>query len=119
MLGPLKRQALDNPACDAATVPALGSGVYSSTARKSTGARLRWWCKRAARRGREPFPITVELLTLAGALLKAGRYRSAQQYLYTMKKEHVTRGHLWGSALDIALKDIRRSCERGLGGPWT
>ena len=55
-------------------------------------------------------------LTLAGALLKAGRYRPAQQYLHTIKEEHVSRGYAWDSALDTAVKDKKRSCERGLGG---
>ena len=116
-LGPRSRVNADDPGLDGTALKELKGGFYSATARKSTAARLEWWSKRAARRGREPFPIDLEALTLAGALLKAGRYRSAQQYLYTIKKEHMARGHVWDVALDSAFKDIRRSCERGLGGP--
>ena len=116
-LGPRSRVNADDPGLDGTALKELKGGFYSATARKSTAARLDWWIKRAARRGREPFPIDLEALTLAGALLKAGRYRSSQQYLYTIRKEHVARGHVWDVALESAFKDIRRSCERGLGGP--
>ena len=91
-MGPRSRAKSDDPGHDDTALKELKRGVYSATARKSTAARLDWWIKRAARRGREPFPIDLEALTLAGALLKAGRYRSSQQYLYTIRKEHVARG---------------------------
>ena len=49
-------------------------------------------------------------LTLAGALLKQGAYRSAAQYLYTLKKQHVSTGGTWGPELISLFKDVKRSC---------
>ena len=72
---------------------ALRRGVYTVTSGKSTVARGAWWEVRAKRRGLEAFPLDTQKLQLAGALLKKGHYRSAAQYLYSLKKEHAVRGH--------------------------
>ena len=106
----------DNMALDEIAIRNLVSGVYSATARKSTSARLLWWTSRASRRQLEPFPLDISKLTLAAALLKKGAYRSAAQYLYTMKKRHMAFGGTWGPELAAHFKDVKRSCERGQGG---
>ena len=80
-------------------------------------ARLAWWVEAAGNRKIEPFPLEPLKLTLAGALLKHGRFNSASQYLFSIKKEHMRRGHAWPESLTAQLNDLRRSCARGLGGP--
>eukprot|EP00972_Heterocapsa_arctica_P096124 14180801-Heterocapsa_arctica.AAC.1 len=44
---------------------------------RTRDSRLDWWKRRATVRGIAPYPLSVAKLQLAGALLKAGRYRSA------------------------------------------
>ena len=94
----------------------LENGVYTHNSRKSSSARLAWWQARAGRRGMAPWPLDEAKLKLAGALLKHGSYRSAAQNLYTLKKKHVDTGAEWTPKLQSAFKDVKRSCERGLGG---
>ncbi len=100
---------------DGDALRALERGVYTQTSKQSHAARVLWWTARAAVRGLTAFPLTTEGLQLAGALLKQGRYRSARQYLYTLKKENVLRGGQWTELLDATFRDTARSCERGLG----
>ena len=50
-------------------------------------------------------------------MLRAGGYRTASQYLYTLKKAHVKQGHQWTEGLTALLGDLKRGCARGLGGP--
>ena len=56
----------------------------------------------------EPFPLDQGKLTLVGALLKKGAYRSAAQYLYSIKKQHLALGGGWGPDM-VALfqKELR------------
>ena len=111
-----RAEGLDNPLRDSTAIAELRGGVYSETARKSTEARIAWWKARAMRRGMAPFPLTKEALTLAGALLKQGAYRSAPQYLYSIKKHHLAVGGAWDAEMATLFKDVKRSCERGRGG---
>ena len=108
---------VDTMALDTMAVKELVDGVYTVTARKSAQARVDWWTARAVKRGLQPFPLDAAKLTLAGALLKKGAYRSASQYLYTLKKQHVSTGGAWGPELCSLFKDVKRSCARGRGGP--
>lgn len=73
-------------------------------------ARLRWWATRAEARGLCSFPLTPARINVAGALLKAGAYRSAAQYLAAMKRERISSGHPWTDSLTLAVKDAVRSC---------
>ena len=118
---PVKRTGIvnrvDAQALDSTAVQELMDGVYTATARKSAQARIDWWTTRAAKRGLQPFPLDAAKLTLAGALLKKGAYRSASQYLYTLKKQHVSTGGTWGSEMCSLFRDVKRSCARGRGGP--
>ena len=112
----VKRRLLEDAESDADANTALEMDVYTATSKRSVMARLSWWQEKAKSRGIEPYPLTSEKLLLMAALLKAGRYRSAQQYLYTAKREHARRGHAWDAGLTVLLGDARRSCARGLGG---
>ena len=78
-------------------------------------SKVKWWMDRAKTRGVEPFPLTSELINLAGALLKAGGYRSSAQYFSAMKREHITQGHAWQDVLQQGATDAVRSCMRGIG----
>ena len=102
---------------DADAITAVLGDTYTAASRRSVAARMDWWERAAKKRGLTPFPLEHSKLTLAGALLKQGKYKSASQYLYSIKKEHLRRGHAWPEQLSAQLNDLRRSCARGLGGP--
>ena len=67
--------------------------------------------------GLQPYPPTLMTIRALAATLKRGGYRSAASYLWLYKAESQRRGHSWDDAMDRALKDSIRSCERGLGPP--
>ena len=96
---------------------ALLQETHTVSARKSIEARVTWWSARAKARGLAPFLLTEDKLWLAGALLKKGGYRSAEQYLYALKRRHMVLGHTWPENWTPLLTDIRRSCKRGMGPP--
>ena len=56
-------------------------------------------------------------LKALAASLKAGGYASASAYLATYKVEAERQGFAWPPALQRAIKDFSRSCDRGKGGP--
>ncbi len=93
----------------------LDRDKHAASSRKSMGARLTWWKRQRAAHGGQPWPITRDSLRAAAAILKAGQYRSAAQYFYTLKRQHVVLGHRWGQDLALELADCKRSCARGLG----
>ena len=66
-------------------------------------------------RGHPAVPITRQSLFAVGALLKAGGYRSASQYISVAKQHHKEAGHVWGPDLDEARAQALRSINRGLG----
>ena len=106
----------DGPKDDEETIADVLHDTHAATSRKSIRGRMVWWEAKAKHRGFDPYPLDAEKLQLAAGLLKMGRYRSAGQYLYTIKKAHVQRGHPWGPDMDMLLGELRRSCTRGLGG---
>ncbi|CAE7259953.1 ftsH [Symbiodinium sp. CCMP2592] len=69
----------------------------------------------AAKRQMPPLPVTVSLIDCIGALLKAGRYRSAAQYFSVAKTKHIESGWDWSQQLDLARAQAIRSITRGMG----
>ena len=67
--------------------------------------------------GLEPYPPTQHKLVCLGAVLKAGKYRSAESYVGIYKSESQRKGFEWDHLLQRTSKDVVRSCTRGLGGP--
>ncbi len=103
------------PELDLVALENLTRGIYTHTSKRAHEARVAWWVTRANVRQVPPFPLTPEKLQLAGALLKQGKYRSAAQYLYSLKKADAAQGGCWSTLLAITFRDVKRSCERGLG----
>ena len=52
-----------------------------------------------------------------GATLKKGGYRSAGQYITAYKVASLRQGFEWSTLLQQCLRDVTRSCERGVGPP--
>ena len=59
--------------------------------------------------------MNEEKLALGAALLKRGKYKSASQYLHTVKIQHLKIGFAWHENWETLMGDLRRSCRRGLG----
>ena len=91
--------------------------MFARTSRASNAARVRWWTGLVSVHGGSPWPVDVAKLRGAAARLKASGYRSAGQYLYSLKREHVARGHVWTGRLTMELVNCKRSCLRGIGPP--
>ena len=60
-------------------------------------------------------PLTAESIAGVGALLKAGHYRSGEDYLSKVKDQHVAFGHPWTDQLCRAARAFGRSVTRGIG----
>ena len=110
------RSGVDEPGHDSEALARVLMETHTATSRKSIRGRLVWWEARAKRRGIAPYPLDHFKLKLAAGLLKSGQYRSAGQYLYSIKKAHIEQGFDWQPNMDALLGDLRRSCARGLGG---
>jgi hypothetical protein len=95
-------------AYEADKTAASGTGVHQS--------HIKWWLLRAAAAGLVPFPLSVDSLKLALALLKSGGFRSAPAYLNAMKREHIKMAE-WTQQLEQEARAGIRSCLRGLGPP--
>ena len=60
-------------------------------------------------------PITVPILVMVGALLKAGVYRSYPNYISIMHIKHIEAGHEWCQLLVHTSSWVIRSVMRGIG----
>ena len=60
-------------------------------------------------------PLTVRTVRRLGAGLKAGGYRSAPAYLSVVRQAAERAGQVLTPDVELALKDARRACLRGVG----
>ncbi len=93
----------------------LNRDKFAATSRKTYAARLSWWRRQRRAHCGRPWPLSIDLLQAAAAILKAQGYRTASQYLYALKRHHITLGFTWTDSLARELVDCGRSCARGLG----
>ncbi|CAE7359049.1 icd [Symbiodinium natans] len=88
---------------------------FASSNVGNADSRQAWWARRAETANVLPYPLTFSKVALAGALLKAGGYRSAGAYFGALKRRHIELDHPWSDRLTLAVKDALRSCLRGIG----
>ena len=69
----------------------------------------------SASRSFDPLPLTQEVISKFGALLKEGKYRSSAQYCSVAKQRHRKAEHPWPDALDLAVQQAVRLKSRGVG----
>ena len=62
-----------------------------------------------------PLPLTPELVQAAGASFKRGGYRSASLYFSAARKEHILQFGTISQDVEVIIKDVTRSIERGQG----
>lgn len=90
-------------------------GKLAPGSRKALQARVAFWERRAAAHRIEPWPLDVSKLSLLGALLHAGAYRSAAAYFAAVKRHHIKTEGVWTTQMTQEIKDGIRSCTRGQG----
>ena len=62
----------DDPEQDDEALKTLMAETHTVASKRSTWARLRWWSSKAQARRMAPYPLSVEKLQLAAAILKKG-----------------------------------------------
>ena len=104
-----------------ALVDALLEDRYSKSATSSNLSLLKTWKHfhdEAFGHERPPLPlllVTVQILVMAGALFKAGAYRSYPNYVSSMRSKHIENGHEWCQLLQHTSAWVTRSVLRGIG----
>ena len=110
-------KGLDVDSDDWVALAVLEADKFAATSHNTNRIRCRWWESRAKARGTDPYPLTVEKINLAAALLKKGHYRSAPAYIAAIKRQHILARHPWSERLTLVVKEAVRSTLRGLGTP--
>ena len=99
-------------------VSRLRQDKYTPSTRQSQSIRADWWRTQAKRFEFAPYPWTVASLVEAAARLKASTRRSADTYLYTIKRQHLRQGHPWTPQLQTELTERWRSSDGALKEHW-
>ena len=89
--------------------------VYAASSRGPMDAKMRTNMKFLACWNLPLVPYTAEVVYALGAALKWRKYRSAHLYLYLSRTVAEREGAYVDVAAQRALKDVIRSCKRGLG----
>ena len=92
-------------------------GFYAASNTHVMEAKWKTITSAVAKWGLVPLPPSREVLLALGAALKAGGYRSADTYISLWRVSCERAGHVLGPDLERLVKDITRSCKRGLGAP--
>ena len=95
----------------------LDKDTKAKTTHVSDDSRLATMTSWVSAWGLPLFPPTTASFKAIAATLKMGNYKSAQVYLTVYRVEAERRGFAVTSLLARSLKDWKRSCSRGLGGP--
>jgi hypothetical protein len=91
------------------------NGVYADSTHKPMAARMRTNRMFLACWNLPLVPYTADVVYALGASLKWRKYRTAENYLYLSKVVAEREGAHISEAARRALKDVIRSCKRGLG----
>ena len=93
----------------------LKNDIYSQSNSGPQASRMKTWRQIAAAWKLPPLPLTPELIQAVGASFKRGGYRSASLYFSTARKEHILQYGTLSQDVEIIIKDVIRSIERGQG----
>ena len=107
---------LDTEEARSAAVQALGVDVYAASSRRKQTTFHNTIVRALDKWGLSPMPPTRDKLVFLGAALKAGRYRTADQYLDFYKVWAEREGYALDKPLLRVYLDTVRSCRRGIGG---
>ena len=94
-------------------VRVLDSDEYANSSKKPRQSMWKTWCKYCAAWGIAPLPVTSTNVRAVGASLKAGQYRSADQYFSRATQEHSKQlDEEISPQTKLAIKAAIRSIER-------
>jgi hypothetical protein len=97
-------------------VAALKRDVYAASATDPRQSKLDTWETLARAAGFEaPFRLTPDLVSSVMGALKAASFRSAAEYLYIARQEHVARYEGLSQSMCLLIRQYARSVRRGLG----
>ena len=96
---------------------ALVSDFYANSPRSKQAAMWKTILAALEKWGLSPFPPTAETIVALGAVLKAGSYSSAENYLSHYRVRCDRADAPYTPALTRLHMDVVRSCKRGAGGP--
>lgn len=114
--------ALASAGSDAARKAALENldeDVFASSSSAPRASLWKTWEKinKAWAGDDEPLPLTVDRIKGIASMFKAGRYRSAANYISRAVEEHVRHGYDWTPALAQTRRGAVRAITRGMGPP--
>ena len=95
----------------------MRAGILAPTTLASNSAKWVTVCRFLSKFGLDPLPPSADKVVALGASLKAGSYRSAPTYFSLYRTVARRHGYTVDAAVDQAIRDMSRSCLRGLGGP--
>ena len=108
---------LDDHSKDLSSIRVFNRWMWGIGTIQTFETRCRWWRTRAEYRGIEPWPLTQAKIRLAAALLFKGGYRSAPNYLASIKRKHIQGGYDLPLKVQLEIKDCSRALRRGIGPP--
>ena len=88
------QEVLEDPEAFNQAMEEFQSNKFAQSNQDTHKARVSWWEHRAVSLDVKPLPWTRTVIDMAGALLKAGQYRSAAQYFASFKREHLSLGQM-------------------------
>jgi hypothetical protein len=90
--------------------------IHAASARNPRQAKLNTWEELARAAGFDkPFFLTRELLDVVMGALKGANYRSASEYMYLARQEHIVRYEGLSQSTSLYIRALARSVKRGLG----
>ena len=88
------QEVLEDPEAFNQAMEEFQSNKFAQSNQDTHKARVSWWEHRAVSLDVKPLPWTRTVIDMAGALLKAGQYRSAAQYFASFKRERLSLGQM-------------------------
>ena len=88
---------------------------FAASARAGVESRRTLAEKALTQWNQEPYPTSVEKLERLAAAPKAGGYRSASSYIGQYRADAERQGHEMSGPMLRTIKDMNRSCDRGIG----
>ncbi|CAE7216757.1 unnamed protein product [Symbiodinium natans] len=96
----------------------LFEDIWARSNLASGDARWRTWTRLCRAWRVDALPLTRDVVEKVSASLKRGGYRSARQYFSQARRQHVLHtGKQVPADVELCMRDMTRSLERGLGGP--
>ena len=109
-------EIIQSPALRQEAILALQRDVYATSAADPRQSKLDTWEALARAAGfASPFHLTPDLVATVVGALKAASFRSAAEYLYIARQEHIARYDGLPQSMSLLIRQYSRSARRGLG----